>query len=151
VDSPRLETGGALFGWSDDVGVVVACAFGPGPAAIRTRSTLLADRDYTEASIKTVHAASEGRYRFLGSWHSHPGGAARPSPTDTLTASAIADDPAVRLPSPTLVIVGLGRRRRFREARGRALASAFVWDSVASQLHEAVFVTTELEDRYCPP
>lgn len=151
LDSPRLETGGALFGWSDDVGVVIAYAFGPGPAAVRTRSTLLADPDYTEEAIRGVHVASEGRYHFLGSWHSHPGGAARPSATDALTASTIAGDLAVRLPRPTLVVVGLGRRRRFRRTGGCPHARAFVWDSVAHHLQEAVLVTTELSDRYCPP
>jgi integrative and conjugative element protein (TIGR02256 family) len=149
--SPHLETGGSLFGWSDRVGVVVACAFGPGPAAVRTPSTLSADSGYTQELMKTVHVASEGRYRFLGSWHSHPGGGPNPSATDSLTAMAIADDPAVRLSCPTLVVVGVGRPRPYRGVAAAPRAKAYVWDSLLRQLREAAFITAHLSDRYCPP
>ena len=36
---PRLETGGALFGYEQDDHLVVACAYGPGPRAKHRRAS----------------------------------------------------------------------------------------------------------------
>lgn len=149
--SPHLETGGALFGWSSEVGVVIACAYGPGPAARRRRFTLVADRSHTEELINTVHSASDGRYRFLGSWHSHPGGTPQPSRRDHQTAVAMASDPPVRLPQPTILVIGLRRRHWFSRSVSCPNLKAYVWDPRSDFLLEATLVNTRLLDRFCSP
>lgn len=151
LSSPRLETGGGLFGWSTEDGGVVACAFGPGPRAVRTPSALESDHDHTQELILAVHSTSQGRYRFVGSWHSHVGGSARPSGTDCRTAESMAQDSSVRLPTPMLLVVGFRRRRWLRRSRPHVTTGAFVWDTTTGMLREARLRSTELSDRYCPP
>jgi integrative and conjugative element protein (TIGR02256 family) len=101
-----LETGGPLFGYWAETGeeVVVGAAFGPGPKAKHRPRSLLPDPDSTEEAIRRVHSASNGRYIYLGSWHTHPGGQPRPSGVDTATARNIASQEDVELPRPLFLI-----------------------------------------------
>lgn len=99
-----LETGGALFGYEGDGGVVVMQAFGPGPRAKHRPRSFVPHRETTAALIDRVWDESAGRYRFLGSWHTHPHARAVPSATDTRTAVDMAQQDDLRLSEPLLII-----------------------------------------------
>lgn len=140
------ETGGALFGYESDEETVVACAFGPGPKARHGFGRFEPDPETTRRLIASVGNSSEGRYRFLGSWHTHPGGAPVPSPTDEQTASDLSNQPGLLLPHPLLLIQATRierRAERLRELRA--------WKySERRQLAWADISQVELEERYCP-
>ena len=143
----RCETGGALFGFVDGENVIVACAYGPGSRARHRPASFEPHRPTTEAIMRAVREESSRRFRFLGSWHTHPGGVAAPSGRDTATAAEIADDGAVLLPSPLLLIQAT--RRVGRGAEPTDLA-AWRWDAVARALRRDALELTELEERWCP-
>src|SRR5689334_20336535 len=98
------ETGGPLFGFDHGDDVVIVGAGGPGPRAIHRRRLFIPDREAVDRAITRVHRASDGRYAFLGSWHTHPLGRPLPSMTDVATASEIAADPATDLGQPLMLI-----------------------------------------------
>jgi integrative and conjugative element protein (TIGR02256 family) len=108
------ETGGPLFGFDDEPTgeVVVIAAGGPGPKARHHCRTFEPDRDAVDRAIARVHEASEGRFGFLGSWHTHPMGRPLPSRTDVATARRIAADPDAFLPQPLLLIQATRPTRR---------------------------------------
>lgn len=81
---PQWETGGVLIGYFDDACQVVwvTAAEGPspdserGPCSFRHGTEGVADR------VQAHRAASGGRVRFVGLWHTHPGLSPRASQTD---------------------------------------------------------------------
>jgi integrative and conjugative element protein (TIGR02256 family) len=121
-----VETGGPLFGYTDDGtgDTVVVVAYGPGPAARHRPRSFRPDRDATRAAIREVHKQSSGALAYIGDWHTHPGGSARPSGWDLRALATIASEPPVELPEPIAVIVPtlvLRRRVRVRDP------AAFKW------------------------
>ena len=110
-----------IFGYEGNGGVVVVCAFGPGARAKHRPRSFEPHRQTTDARIRRVWAASEQRYRFLGSWHTHPRGRAAPSTRDVRTASEMAEQDDLRLPAPLLVI------QATRGIREVALAELRAW------------------------
>ena len=106
------ETGGPLFGFDDGEQIVIIGAGGPGRRATHRRRLFVPDREAVDRAITRVHAASEGRYAFLGSWHTHPLGRPAPSPTDIETARAVAADPTTDLPRPLVLIQATNPLRR---------------------------------------
>jgi integrative and conjugative element protein (TIGR02256 family) len=108
------ETGGPLFGFDDEDSdqLVVVGAGGPGPRATHRRRLVAPDRDAVDRAIARVHNASEGRYAFLGSWHTHPLGRPAPSPTDIATARDVGADEATDLPRPLVLIQATNPLRR---------------------------------------
>jgi integrative and conjugative element protein (TIGR02256 family) len=99
------ETGGPLFGYdAEEGGVVVVRAFGPGPNARHRRFHYVPDRRDTQAAIERVFKESDGSHLYLGEWHSHPLGPARPSGTDITTLADIAAEEAVGLRQPIALI-----------------------------------------------
>ncbi|HXW58492.1 MAG TPA: Mov34/MPN/PAD-1 family protein [Solirubrobacteraceae bacterium] len=141
------ETGGALFGFADGDHVVVACAYGPGPHARHRHTSFESHRPTTDAIMATVREASTQRYRFLGSWHTHPAGAAVPSSRDTATAAEIAAEAEVLLPRPLVIIQAT--RPRVRGA-GLAELAAWRWDPGASEMVREALESVDLEERWCP-
>jgi integrative and conjugative element protein (TIGR02256 family) len=116
-----VETGGPLFGFESDDDVVVVGAGGPGPNARHRPRSFRPDRDAVDRAIARVHDASDRRYRFLGSWHTHPFGRARPSGTDLAAARGISEEPEVLLPRPLVIIYATWPpRRTFRDRDLRA-------------------------------
>jgi len=116
------ETGGPLFGFEDEDmdELVIVGAGGPGPQAKHRRRLFVPDREAVDRAIARVHNASEGRYAFLGSWHTHPLGQPLPSPTDIATARDVAADDCADLPRPLVLIQAtnpLRRTLRDRELR----------------------------------
>jgi integrative and conjugative element protein (TIGR02256 family) len=140
---PKRETGGALFGFLDGNDVVVSCAYGPGPRAKHRRASFEPHPDTTAALMKAVRGESEARYRYLGSWHSHPGGPPRPSGRDIATTAEVASDSGVLLPNPVMMIqaAGLGNPTRLR---------AWRWDPQSDWLYPCPIEVLELKERFCP-
>jgi integrative and conjugative element protein (TIGR02256 family) len=136
-----------LFGFVDGDDVVVGCAYGPGPHARHRRSSFESHRTTTEAIMAAVRRVSSQRYRFLGSWHTHPAGAAAPSYRDTQTAAEIAAEADVLLPSPLVIIQAT--RPRLRGAELAELA-AWRWDPAINQMVCVALEPVELEERWCP-
>jgi integrative and conjugative element protein (TIGR02256 family) len=100
-----VETGGPLFGFeADDGSVVVVRVFGPGPHAKHRPWKYVPDREATQETINRVFAESEGRFDYVGEWHSHPRGRAHPSGGDLKSIFEIASQPAVDLPEPLILI-----------------------------------------------
>ena len=143
----RRESGGALFGFRDRDDVVIACAYGPGRRAKHRRTTFEPHPQTTGLLMNAVREHSEARYRYVGSWHSHPGGLPRPSGPDISTTETVAGEPAVRLPDPLLLIqatrpgpegVVLGELRAWR------------WQQKLGWLMPCQIETVDLEERLCP-
>ena len=144
---PGVETGGALFGFADGNDVVVAGAYGPGPRAKHRRTTFEPHPATTAALMDAVREYSQARYRYLGSWHSHPGGAARPSATDVSTTERVANEPGVLLPRP-LVLIQSSRAA----ANGVVVAElrAWRWVPELAWMLPCEVESIELEERFCP-
>lgn len=116
-----VETGGPLFGFEADDDLVVIGAGGPGPNARHRPRSFRPDREAVDRGIARVQEASERRYRFLGSWHTHPFGRARPSGTDLVAVRDISMEPEVLLPRPLVIIHATWpTRRTFRDRDLRA-------------------------------
>lgn len=143
----RTETGGALIGYEHDDEVVIACAYGPGPRARHRRTTFEPHRQTTQAVIDAVRKHSDSRYRFLGSWHTHPCGVARPSGTDIASLEAMADQPDLFLSRPIMLIQATQPRHR------GAITSelrAWTWDQATRWALPAELVEVKLQAPLCP-
>jgi integrative and conjugative element protein (TIGR02256 family) len=121
-----VETGGPLFGLEDDAGnSIITSAYGPGPKAVRRRFSLLPDREETQRLIDLHLDQEQGRVRYLGEWHTHPGGSARLSERDLATLRQIADQQDAGVPRPLAIILRTNPvRRRVTVLQLRA----YVWD-----------------------
>jgi integrative and conjugative element protein (TIGR02256 family) len=130
-----VETGGPLFGFDDEDldELVIVGAGGPGPRAKHRPRSFVPDRDAVDRAIARVHEASEGRYAFLGSWHTHPFGRAFPSGTDTRTATEIANDEGADLPRPLVLIQAT---RPLRKTLRDSDLHAFRWQILEQQLEQ---------------
>lgn len=147
VERRLCETGGSLFGWEDDENVFVACASGPGPGAEHRPRSFAPAASAVGAVMERVRDVSHGRYAYIGSWHTHPRGTARPSGTDTSTARAMAGQADLMLPRPLLLILsttGTARRVRLREL------CAWRWEPETERLGRAPMEDVQLQERYCP-
>jgi integrative and conjugative element protein (TIGR02256 family) len=138
------ETGGPIFGYEARDGVVVAAVFGPGLKARHRPRSLVPDRAATEDAIRQVHELAEGRYRYLGSWHTHPLGRPHPSSTDISTAQDIASQQNVGLPRPVLLIQAT---RPARLSVGIGRLAAYRWDPQSRSMEELPIRIIELEER----
>lgn len=101
-----------MFGFEADDDVVIIGVGGPGPNARHRPRSFRPDREAVDRAIARVHDASERRYRYVGSWHTHPFGRAQPSSTDVAAARSISEEPEVLLPRPILVILATWPTRR---------------------------------------
>lgn len=111
-----LETGGLLVGYraADLEQIVVTAVVGPGPAARHQRLQFAPDQEWQAKLVARLYELSGRRHTYLGDWHTHPGGAPRPSRKDQRVARLIAGAPAARVPEPIMLIVGQGRDGRRR-------------------------------------
>ncbi|WNZ59918.1 Mov34/MPN/PAD-1 family protein [Myxococcus sp. MxC21-1] len=73
-----LETGGMLLGQVVDGEAHVLAVTGPGPKAKHGRYTFEGDGAHNNRLVRRVWP----RLRYLGDWHTHPGGHAALSATD---------------------------------------------------------------------
>jgi hypothetical protein len=89
VSSPRIETGGDLFGYRTRSGVsVVTVALGPGPRARHLAAAFFQDTDFLKRTGKMLNQ-SHG-LQYIGEWHSHHQmGLAHPSGGDCDTVATV--------------------------------------------------------------
>jgi integrative and conjugative element protein (TIGR02256 family) len=81
---PQWETGGILIGYFDDACQVVwvTAAEGPSPDSERGAYSFRHGTEGVADLVQAHQAASGGRVRFVGMWHTHPGMPPRASQTD---------------------------------------------------------------------
>jgi integrative and conjugative element protein (TIGR02256 family) len=115
-----LESGGVLLGWHDqeDLQLVVASVFGPGPEATHQRTRFSPDGDWQREQIAKTYEASGRTVSYLGDWHSHPGGSDSPSRRDERTARRIARSRSARARQPLMLILP-GKASTWRPAAYR--------------------------------
>ena len=126
VRGPEVETGGTLLGAVDDAaGVVfVDAATGPPPdsllSAIRFDHGVVGVQDIVDSQRRRTANATG----YVGMWHTHPGGPAAPSPTDTAGMTNVVAPVADGPPRSLMLILG-GEQGRW-----------FLW--TAAETHGAV-------------
>jgi integrative and conjugative element protein (TIGR02256 family) len=107
IDEPSLETGGMLLGYrTKSRELVVVDAVGPGPGATHRRFSFEPDGPWQREHLHRIYWASDGLVRYLGDWHTHPGGLPIPSKRDVKTARAVASSKDAQTPNPVTTIVG---------------------------------------------
>jgi integrative and conjugative element protein (TIGR02256 family) len=102
------ETGGMLLGYEgmDAPEPVVTEVIGPGPNARHSPSRFEPDADWQQGEVERIYADSGRITTYLGDWHTHPRGPARPSRKDRRTARRIARSKEARAPAPLMLIAG---------------------------------------------
>lgn len=108
LHGPDVETGGMLLGAVDEaLGVIhVDVASGPPP------DSRLSARHFEHGLIGTQdavdhHGVRSGRRTgYIGLWHSHPGGPARPSPTDMASLGTLTTGPGAGRWALMLIVAG---------------------------------------------
>lgn len=113
-----LETGGVLLGADDEREQVVRCLIGPGPAAVHERRSFTPD-DRWQAKAVAAAWHADPSLRYLGDWHSHPGGAPVLSQEDKRALCVIASFGEAQQPRPVMLVVAMGRDARVRLGAGR--------------------------------
>lgn len=102
------ESGGVLMGYADcaDPSLIrVTTQIGPGPKAMHRPHRFEPDADWQRDEVARCYEQSGRIATYLGDWHSHPGGSAKPSRLDRKTARSIARSPEARLQHPLMVIL----------------------------------------------
>lgn len=96
-----LETGGILLGHCDPLSV--SRAGEPGPGAVRTKSFFLRDLEFSQGFAAREEASSGAKW--IGEWHTHPGGPPHPSPTDLATYARLQGNPESPLSAGVLSLI----------------------------------------------
>lgn len=100
----KNETGGVLLGRIEEDGTGrVAYASDAGPNAVETPERF--DRDVAHCQGWIDERLQPGVCEYLGEWHSHTLGEARPSPLDAQSLAGIARTGAYCQPMPVLIIL----------------------------------------------
>lgn len=91
VRGPAVETGGMLLGGFDDATAVlhIDVATGPSPDSLLSTSYFDHGTDGTQDVIDHHLGRTGNITGFVGMWHTHPDGEARPSPTDEAGMAAL--------------------------------------------------------------
>lgn len=129
------ETGGPLFGRSRDETVEIQLAFGPGRWSRHARHSFEPNRRSVQKRINRVWRDSNGTQTYLGSWHTHPNGAAVPSLTDKSTAARMAAQSDLLLPEPILIIQETSIVAR--QAPVMRETAIWIWDPAIEKLVRA--------------
>ena len=120
---------------------MVALALPPGPRAQHRRTRLVPHQGDVQADIDEVFEKSSGELSYLGDWHSHPRGPAKPSQTDTGNAAKMAADHAVEVPRPLVLIQAT---KPFRIHVAVAALGVFRWSPEGRRLEECELVIAPL-------
>ena len=86
----EIETGGALVGYIAGDTIFVETASNGGKNAIHEELYFKADPNYIDMFIDIEVANSNGRFRYLGEWHTHPEINPSPSTIDLQSLNEIA-------------------------------------------------------------
>ncbi len=80
----NIETGGLLFGEIDDLLKIIwlSDVSGPPPDSVHSAVEFTCGTQGTLELHLEKQRRSRGSIQYIGMWHTHPGGIARPSPTD---------------------------------------------------------------------
>lgn len=116
-----FETGGVLIGRyvAENETALVTSVVTP-PDSRRGRAWFERGTRDLGSSLRALWARpADRRDYYLGEWHSHPGGAALPSPTDLQQMQSIAQTESYQCPEPILLILG--------GDEGRWVAAAYVF------------------------
>ena len=103
---PAVETGGTLFGQIDDAAHIawVTVATGPAPNSNLSQAEYIHGTEGVSELRNMLHKHSAGRLRFVGMWHTHPGGPASPSQQDE-HAMHDAVGPAEEVPPRSVLLI----------------------------------------------
>jgi proteasome lid subunit RPN8/RPN11 len=109
VRGPRIETGGMLLGAIDDATRILWIdeATGPPPDSLLSEHHFEHGTTGIREHLAARRTATRATTRFLGMWHTHPHGPARPSPTD-LAAMGTLTLPLEDTPPRALVLIAGG-------------------------------------------
>ncbi|MDX3586626.1 ThiF family adenylyltransferase [Streptomyces europaeiscabiei] len=109
VRGPRVETGGMLLGAIDDATRILWIdeATGPPPDSLLSEHHFEHGTTGIREHLAARRTATQATTRFLGMWHTHPHGPARPSPTD-LAAMGTITLPLEDTPSRALILIAGG-------------------------------------------
>jgi integrative and conjugative element protein (TIGR02256 family) len=128
-----LETGGPIFGYESEGDVVVAKLYGPGRSARHRRASFSCAIEWIAACIEETFSESDGRWWYLGEWHTHPLGRPTPSRQDVQAVARIAEAADVELPRPTILIQGT---KLFRRRVHMDRLAAYQWNADQAKLIE---------------
>jgi len=105
------------------------------------------DPDAVRRAIDYVWEAGDQRYRYLGSWHTHPRGRAVPSGRDRATAREMAEAEDLLLPRPLILIQSAWPGRRvIRDSDLRG----YRWNPAEDDLVEGALHTLADSERQWP-
>lgn len=105
------EIGGWLLGyWSENDEAIIVTHATP-PAVRGTALGITISGEGHRHRFDEAWEKSEGQITFLGDWHSHPGGPARPSAQDARALRQLAEESPYGTPRPLAIIVQLPRFR----------------------------------------
>ena len=123
-----VETGGVLCGYRTDGGdTVIEVASSAGPNAVHGALSYEPDYEFDEQVVAGLYAKSGRTTVYLGDWHSHPAGAAKPSLKDRRALRRIARDGEARQPQPISVIVGVSDGAWTISAYESAASPSWYW------------------------
>ncbi len=107
----RTETGGVLLGEIDEAcGVAwITSATGPPPDSRASEHLFVCGVEGVDELVHRHSARTRGAARFVGLWHSHPGGQAAPSRIDDAGIGEVVAPTAHAPHSALLVIVGAAK------------------------------------------
>lgn len=101
------ETGGLLVGYRADNGeVVIQELVGPGPKARHSPVRFLPDHAWQCERLDAIYRDSNGRFVYIGDWHTHPRGIPEMSNLDRRTLRKIARHPGISSSPPVMLIGG---------------------------------------------
>jgi len=119
---PKVETGGLLFGQIDDFLKIIWITevSGPPPDSVASRTGFLCGVKGTAELSKEKQTRTRGSVKFLGMWHTHPGGYPSPSTTDLSAMEMLLARPS-ELPRHFLMLI-LGGQMSSPQFEGFAFA-----------------------------
>jgi len=105
---PNVETGGLMFGERDDAAKVVWVTevIGPPPDSVHSAAEFVCGVQGVDSYRDEKAKRGLGSLKFIGMWHSHPGGAVAPSERDVLGMASIVLATSPPLPKSLLLIAG---------------------------------------------
>jgi integrative and conjugative element protein (TIGR02256 family) len=83
------ETGGILVGTRTAEHIFILAVVDAGPKSLEKRTMFKKDFSYAKSELARLHTESQGKWGYLGEWHSHPDGSLMPSSVDVKSMNDI--------------------------------------------------------------